>query len=71
MASKFSSNEEVQEATESLIANALYAQKKMSKKTSSEEFSASIVKNSASDSETVNVGINANLKSAIGKLRKI
>ena len=71
MASKFSSNEEVQEAAESLIANALYAQKKMSKKTNSEEFSASIVKNNTSDSETVNVGVNANLKSAIEKLRKI
>jgi len=70
--SKFSCNEEVQKAAEHLIADALYAQKKMSKK-SEKEFSSTIVKNSVNNSNFSSETSDSTdkLKTAIAKLRRV
>lgn len=66
----YSTNEEVEVATNHLIADALYAQKKMSKKANAEEFAANLNK---PQSTAVNEQVSDSqvLKNAINNLRKI
>ena len=68
--SVYASNEELSEAVDHKIADALYAQKKLNRKNKNEEFSANIIKTQT----TVNVNINdstKNLKNAMKNLNKI
>lgn len=68
--STYASNEELNEAVDHKIADALYAQKKLSKKAKKEEFSADIVK--SQNNAPVSTGSDAEvLKNAIENLRKI
>lgn len=68
--STYSSNEEVNEAVDHKIADALYAQKKESKKAKNEEFSADIVKSQSTVAPAGNEDVEA-LKNARNNLRKI
>lgn len=67
--STYASDEELNEAVDHKIADALYAQKKLSRKTKEKEFSADIVKDKPAVTE-VNDSAN-NLKNAMKNLNKI
>lgn len=67
--STYTSNEELNEAVDHKIADALYAQKKLSKKAKKEEFSADIVKDKPVVTEISNSA--SNLKNAMKNLNKI
>lgn len=67
--STYASNEELNEAVDHKIADALYAQKKLSKKAKEKEFSADIVKDNPVVIEISNSA--SNLKNAMKNLNKI